>query len=598
MRLKLFEVGGFQSFEAKQQLRLEDDVTLLAGRNNVGKTAIFRAMRLPTYAEEGALADLALRFTWSTTAAECAELMTLHVPVQFRAGIAAFSERITDSVDVRIGARTDAMNYAAVRLPSPISREIGSGLELREIEVANGLKLILRRRLEEGSSSGNAYLWWADGRDYGDAEAALTQALITVIRQSIAMNYYIAPRRSTQRMAFVPTFSLDAGGEALTNVVGGLFTNERHRRFASLEELVRDVFPEVANVEVPMSGNPPAAEIYLRVTQAGRDMTVPLRHSGTGIEQTLMLGAAVLTAPRGSLFLIDEPHAFLHPFAERRLLRFIRDHREHQYVVATHSPVFLTSYPVGHARLVVMSEAGSRVSDVGTHRDILEELEITAADLWSAESVVWVEGASEARVCRVILDTKERPKSAAVREMPSAVRNSARGERLAREAVDFCIAVTEAVMPVDIRTSFIFDSDERPAALRERIQAATGGRAKFLPLRELENLLLSPAAIHADLIDICVDFGRTLPSREAIGADLAAVISSVEDRGLYPVRPEKGDVARVVGSEVLRRLYWKWALMDYDKVRDGERLTRWLLAQEPDRLQPLVDLLDQATAAD
>ena len=65
MRLTRFSVRGFQSYKTLQTLRLEDDVTLLAGRNNVGKSALLRAIRLPTSPEAGAAPDLLLRYSWT-----------------------------------------------------------------------------------------------------------------------------------------------------------------------------------------------------------------------------------------------------------------------------------------------------------------------------------------------------------------------------------------------------------------------------------------------------------------------------------------------------------------------------------------------------
>lgn len=51
-----------------------------------------------------------------------------------------------------------------------------------------------------------------------------------------------------------------------------------------------------------------------------------------GVAQALHLVSLVLFAPPGRIMLIDEPHAYLHPGAERRLVRFQRDRPEHAYV--------------------------------------------------------------------------------------------------------------------------------------------------------------------------------------------------------------------------------------------------------------------------
>jgi predicted ATPase len=118
--------------------------------------------------------------------------------------------------------------------------------------------------------------------------------------------------------------------------------------------------------------NPPTAVISLVYGGAESDLTAPLQDCDTGIEQMFMIATAILTAKNPKLFLIDEPHAFLHPAAERYLLRLMQEHLEHQYVVATHSPVFLNSLPLHSTRLITISGAGSQINSVQEATEILE----------------------------------------------------------------------------------------------------------------------------------------------------------------------------------------------------------------------------------
>src|SRR5262249_32310445 len=132
---------------------------------------------------------------------------------------------------------------------------------------------------------------------------------------------------------------------------------------------------------------------------------VPLKHCGTGIEQLLIVATGVLSEPHPCVFLIDEPHAHLHPFAERELLRFIDRHRHHQYIVATHSGVFLNSVRLSQARLVYQEGARTRISAIQRAMQVLAELGFTAADLWSHDVLVWVEGPTEVAIISRLLDS-------------------------------------------------------------------------------------------------------------------------------------------------------------------------------------------------
>jgi hypothetical protein len=116
-----------------------------------------------------------------------------------------------------------------------------------------------------------------------------------------------------------------------------------------------------------------------------------------------------------------------------------------------------------------MEDDGSHVTDVSAVAQILEEVGVTAADLWSAESILWLEGASDVQVARefVDLDTYEIP--VAFKAMPDAVRSSTRSRKMAQQAVDFCKVVSDAVLPAQVRMAFLFDGDEKRQALKDEI---------------------------------------------------------------------------------------------------------------------------------
>jgi predicted ATP-dependent endonuclease of OLD family len=306
-----------------------------------------------------------------------------------------------------------------------------------------------------------------------------------------------------------------------------------------------------------------------------------------------MIATAILTAKDPKLFLIDEPHAFLHPAAERHLLRLMQDHSEHQYIVATHSPVFLNSLPLRSARLITISDTGSQINSVQEAAEILESVGITAADLWSADNLLWVEGPSDvsmikrliaihgglsANLCRIV-------------SMPNWIRSASSSASRAEEMVKFCESVRETILPAKVHCLFLFDGDEKRQELREQIKIATAGHARFLPVRELENLLLVPAAIHATLSAICEALDLKPPSIEQITDDLDQALNDTKNRMLYKVSVAGPDRTRVVGSEVLSLLWRKWALAEYDKVADGPDLLEQVYRLESTSLNPLVEIL-------
>jgi len=66
MCLQQVVIQGFQSYAEEQTIEIDEHVTLLAGRNNVGKSALLRALQIPVERQEGVAKDLML-----TTAGRC-----------------------------------------------------------------------------------------------------------------------------------------------------------------------------------------------------------------------------------------------------------------------------------------------------------------------------------------------------------------------------------------------------------------------------------------------------------------------------------------------------------------------------------------------
>jgi energy-coupling factor transporter ATP-binding protein EcfA2 len=68
--LEAFEVQGFQSYWERQRVELDERITLLAGRNDVGKSALLRAMRVFVEPQEGDRPDARFVFRYGIAAEE------------------------------------------------------------------------------------------------------------------------------------------------------------------------------------------------------------------------------------------------------------------------------------------------------------------------------------------------------------------------------------------------------------------------------------------------------------------------------------------------------------------------------------------------
>jgi hypothetical protein len=598
MHLTSFKISDFRSYRTIQELRLGRHITILAGRNNVGKTALLRALRLPVDRQSGTGLGFRAEYMWELTHQELAAALPDLDSALIAVGISQPPMRHTLTVTL-----ADLMGSGAgISFQGPTPWVGNAGMALVSSGIADTALRLQLSDIPSGQTgagrSRHVQLWW-DGLDAPQDEHwhRLAQSWVTFISDYVANSYYLMPRRiGAQTMPFVPTTKLEPDGSNLTSVVATLYTNHRRKVFEPIESFMRAAFPEISHIDVQMEGSPPAANIHVVYGQLRSELAVPLRDCGTGIEQMLMIAVALFTLDSPRLFLIDEPHAFLHPSAERHLLRLIQAHPEHQYLIATHSGVFLTSVPITQTRLITLDGSGSHINDVHDAADILTELGVTAADLWSADALFWIEGRSDVGAVEELIAHMPEVQDVTIRvlAMPDWIRSLSSSERRAESVVRFCEAVRAAITPFKVPSVFVFDTDEKTEAFKERIVAATGNRARFLPVRELENLLLVPAAINKVLGEVCLAVGMPTPTVNVVAHDIKQLLAQTDDRKLYKIDPGTPDPAKIVGSEVLGRLWWKWASTSYDKVEYGDKLVKAVDECEPDRLELLRELAESA----
>lgn len=175
--------------------------------------------------------------------------------------------------------------------------------------------------------------------------------------------------------------------------------------FAEFEEAVASVLPEVSMVLTDPRPNEQQVTIKLRDRYAGFD--VPIDQAGTGVNQLLHLLATVLFTAHGRLLLIDEPQLHLHPGAEKGLASFLRRHPEHDYVMATHSPLFINALAPDRAWLLTRDQRGTRIHSVFgeqlSRAHVLQELGLTPGDIVVGERLLLVEGSADVEILPLLM---------------------------------------------------------------------------------------------------------------------------------------------------------------------------------------------------
>jgi energy-coupling factor transporter ATP-binding protein EcfA2 len=573
--LEAFEVQGFQSYWERQRVELDEGITLLAGRNDVGKSALLRAMRVFVEPQEGDRSDARFVFRYRIATEEI---------LRFVPDDPAYA-----SVRELLAMHSDHTVTASFRPNGPLTAQPESlwcdELAMEELG------------LHAGRDAFRAELGWDEGGPI--AGDTLVSQVVEAVRHQAGLTTFVTPRRIQQGQQQLQTaleLAADAGN--LTNV---LFSLEHNKRdvFDEITRFVVGAFPSIERISTDLV---PAQTMPVGETQVEyrhSNDPIPLRSCGSGVEQLLALGTSVLSAESSRRILIDEPQAYLHPHAERSLLALLEEHPEHQYVIATHSHQLLASRPLRNARLVTIDDAGTKISDPESGHAVLSELGVTAADLWAHDRVLWVEGPSEVAILEVLAGGEAQTEAAGlqIRRMPGpATRFSSRSGRQAEATYAFCSQVAAAVAPLPVVMRFLFDRDEKTPEIIAAIQEQSRGQALFLEVREVENFFLDVHLLTAELADRCSSLDLDSPDQSLVQARLDELLADTANAELYPggVPDGTGDAAEVVrGSRVLAALYREFAESEYDKVKDGEALATRASKNHPELLAALTGLLQQ-----
>lgn len=594
--LRSISVGGFRSIRAPQEIALSSTLTVLVGRNNVGKSAYLQAMA-PLYGDRAGTVPSSYKtsMTWTLDAS------TLNQYIQpgtwYVAGISeALRQAQTIDLDFEIETLRPAPELRTTDRESPTDSHFrtSQGLDLQVSAARLGPHIVsFERRARRVPNSGT--FTWADGTNASLYPVSELPAKVLALCQALIRSiFYVGPLRSpAPRAQLNATPQLAPDGTNLTNVLADLYNNQRRTVYPLVESFIREAFPEVGHVDIELRhGVPPTVEVILEYPGVPRDR-VPLQYCGTGIEQALMLAVAILATPDVQVLLIDEPHAYLHPSAERVLLRLITGHPEKQYVIATHSPGFISAARSHSLHLVRRGPRGTETITPTEQVDILTELGVTAADVWANDAILFVEGPTELAIFDTIRNhSPERLDGIGVRQMPEQVRSARSRPAELDRLLKLFETVAMALLPFDVKASVLFDADGLAPHVQEEVVSRARIPVYYLPCCEIENLLLCPEAV-AHLINI---------KREALGLDpihdrevadqLDSVLAQIGDTALYPTGTTPNPRLAVKGSVALERLFDAFQHLRYHKVQDGAKLAHFVLDRSPDQLGPLLAPID------
>ena len=362
---------------------------------------------------------------------------------------------------------------------------------------------------------------------------------------------------------------------------------------------VRKVFPEIRELRMhAVSGNDVEVLVeFIDPDDERSELAVPLHKCGIGLGQVLAILYVAVRQADSQIIIIDEPHSFLHPTAIRNLLKVLQQYVRHQYILATHSPTAIMSVQEKRILLVKRADMVSTVKSINVNDNselefALQDIGSRRSDIFGMDAVVWVEGKTD-ETCFNMIMKDHLPAGVLIIGLVNTGDLEDKKHALLAENIYEKLSGGVGILPSAL--AFIFDGDKRPDDCNEADISVS--RKHYLKRETLENYFLDYDGIAEILSELINNEGGESPTKQVNSEVVQKWINENKEKktfydgeGNYDPEtwPEQID-----GARFLTTLFKALAhpTRKYKKVKDGEEITKRILADKPDHFKEIVDLI-------
>ncbi|WP_448518439.1 ATP-dependent nuclease [Rhodoflexus sp.] len=495
MRLQSLYLQNFRKISSQQlpepAIVLHEDINVLVGANNTGKTSILRAIQkvLNTATlepndfnfllEDG---NLDIKGDMRFSANEWQTFLKIAGDRQIANGNAAL---LDEQMLVRLSKKLSKQTVSFYRNAVFANRRILNHVVRAEIDFvpANTIERSL----------------------VADIQAFLTNANFY---DSYKTPLYLDSKGDiAEKERFMPLAELEKPSAIGQNRIRGLLYALKKKSAADFEDFksrLLTVFTEIEDIDVVH--NEEIGEFELRIIEKMRDngtsksVAYDIKHTGQGMQSlALMLSAILLLKPR--IVLMDEPEVHMHPTLIRDFTRYIKQLSANtQFIMTTHSLVLMQEMGLDKVFLLTNEAKGVRIHqavEANGWQEVIQNLGYTVDILnytLQPKVLVFVEGDSDKKY--LLAFAVKAGLSHAINEKNTAFVNmQGKGDRY--KLANLIQKLQEGVL-----TSpwlMVLDRDEmKPkeiAAFREKYFSSYPNRLHYFGKRQIENYLTDATAI-------------------------------------------------------------------------------------------------------
>ncbi|HET6842411.1 MAG TPA: AAA family ATPase [Candidatus Angelobacter sp.] len=366
------------------------------------------------------------------------------------------------------------------------------------------------------------------------------------------------------------------------------------KQFQQIESKIKEIFPEVVSINPATKAN----LVQITISHHGMEYDVPLTHSGTGVEQVLAIVTFAVTAAPGSILLLDEPHSFLHPAAERQLIRFLKADEKHQYVIGTHSAVFINAVNAERITYVGAPGTPSDSPDQPTEVSrILFDLGYKNSDILFYDFLLIVEGKADRAILPILLERAGVDVGLIARTGFHLLEGAPERLRQIQAEINRWEKLIAALSQTRLPRLYLLDGDRAPKDKKslQAMRNAEGNHATpvdFLPRTEIENYLLVADAIYSALLEEATLAEIKIDITVNDVANKIDQLLASDDTELFPHGKNVDPYKSVKGSKLLERLYAGVGDLVYKKEHSGVLIAKHIHADRQPALHELAELVE------
>lgn len=599
MKFKSIQINSYKSFSESEEIQLSEGFNVIVGSNNVGKTALAEALSLR-------IQNRPHRSLETNNPGDNNSNVNITIGIDSSELKSITNNKIRILVPVPPKTNKTDINGKLEAFKSSLKDEILIKCKLLEQKFTS---TYLHPYFKTHHSTPNSMYGMDVYIDKGTGDYVLrkqafvsidnTNNFTTQISNTLKNEIYFfnAERLNVSESQIATTPTLKPNASNLAQVLH-LLQSKNLNRFQRFNDFVSKIFPDIKQITIPpISGNMAGILIWTVPPDTERDdLAVSLAESGTGIGQVLAILYVVLMAEHPKTIIIDEPQSFLHPGAIRKLFDILKQHKQHQYIVTTHSPTVVNSANAKTILLVSKKGGESQVENIDV--DIINDQHLflsaigaRLSDVFGADSILWVEGKTEELCFPLILSGLSRDQKALFGTSILGVIHTGDFEgKHSKTIFEIYSRLSKGAGLLPPAIGFVFDSEERTDENKKDLVRQSNGQIHFLPRRMFENYLLHPPAIASILTTLEVTKSPVTATDVQNWLEKNKFITKYYgEKGI----DEINWLEKTHGAKILDDIfsYFSEDTHVYHKIEHGVELTKWLIKNTPERLNDIYTLI-------